>query len=383
MPKTSHRNVVLIVPDGAAIDGLLERVDSGGTGRRLIRGIEAPSGRDAIRRLLAAVYLQGMREGVDRALSAAQVSTPPPIETTPLGEGEATPPQIAGLIAEAGRPRSPVQMVVERFRNEELRLPAMPEVATQLNRLLSNPDHDLGAVIELVRCDIALSARVMKLGASPTYTLGGRAPRNLQEAIVRLGARELGKQLLAFSNRRLFAFRCRTRQNALRDLWHHGLATAILAEHIAIAVPGLHAPTCFLHGLLHDIGRALLLQIFDEIEESGTRFGAEEVDRTIDSLHGQFGSALLQRWRFDESFGEVAMFHHQPQKSFSHMKTVACIALAGSLAVRAGFGREDDPYGQADPVHHPAAAFLGLKAEDLSNYDSHVRRQFESLADVT
>lgn len=383
VPKTSHRNVVLIVPEGATVEALIERADASGAGRRALKAVEGASGKEAIRKLVAAVFLQGMREGVDRALATARISTPLPSDVPMTEPEEVVPAHIAGFAAEVGRPRSPVQMVVERFRTEELRLPAMPEVTQQLNRLLSNPDHDLSAVIELIRCDIALTARVMKLGASPAFTLGGRAPRSLQEAIVRLGARELGKQLLAFSNRRLFAFRCRTREKALRDLWHHGLATAVIAEFLALEIPGLHAPTCFLHGLLHDIGRALLLQIFDEIEETGTRFGPDEVERTIDSLHGQFGSALLQRWRFDESFGEVAMFHHQPQKSFTNMKMVACVALAGSLAVRFGFGKEEDAYAHVEPVHHPAAVFLGMKAEHLGGVDAYVKRQFEALGDLT
>ncbi len=383
MPKTSHRNVVLVVPEGPAIDVLLERADASGAGRRLLKGLDTPGSRDAMRKLIGAVFLQGMREGVDRAFSATRVSTPVPTEGPLEASPETGAPGFVELAGEVGRTRSPVQMVVERFRNEELRLPAMPEVTQQLNRLLGNPDHDLAVVIDLIRRDIALSARVMKLAASPAFTLGGRAPRNLQEAIVRLGARELGQQLLAYSNRRLFSFRCRHRDHALRDLWHHGLATAIVSEYLALEVPGLHAPTCFLHGLLHDIGRALLLQIFDEIEDSGTRFNPDEVERTIDSLHGQFGSALLQRWRFDDSFGEVAQFHHQPQKSFSNMKLVACVALAGTLAVRCGFGREEDPHAHIEPVHHPASTFLGLTAERLAGVDQHLRRQFQALADLT
>ena len=379
--------MILIVPEGASVDALLERAGSGGTGRRLLSSVESLVSKEAVRRLMAAVFLQGMREGVDRALAGPQLPVQPSPQAVPVEGPEpganSESPGFAALTGESLRSRSPVQMVVERFRTEELRLPAMPEVTVQLNRLLSNPEYDLSLVIELIRRDLALTARVMKLAASPVYRLGGRAPRSLQEAIVRLGARELGKQLLAFSNRRLFAFQCNGRDGALRDLWHHGLATAVIAEYLAADVPGLHGPACFLHGLLHDIGRALLLQIFDRIEESGTRFGAEEVDRTIDSLHGQFGSALLQRWRFDESFSEVAMFHHQPQKSFSNMKLVACVALAGSLAVRAGFGRQDDPNAHVEPSMHPASSFLGLTAERLGGVDSHVRRQFEALGDLT
>lgn len=382
MPKITHRNVPLIVPEAAAIDTLLDRADANGAGRRLLKALEHKAGRDGMRKLMAAVYLQGMREGVDRALAQSGVGTPLPGGSAPVEHPEPVPETLLELDA-ANRPRSPVQLVVERFRNEELRLPALPEATLQLNRLLANPDHDMTAVVELIRKDLGLTTRVLKLAASPAYALGGKGPRNLQEAVMRLGARELGKQLLAFSNKRLFNFRCKAREKALRDLWHHGLATAVAAEHLSLDVPGLHAPTCFLHGLMHDIGRALLLQIFDEVEDGGTCFPADEVNRTIDSLHGQFGAALLQRWRFDDSFGEVAMFHHQPQKAFGNAKLVACVALAACVATRLGFGGEAEREGAPEPAHHPSAAYLGLSAERLQGVDTHLRRHFEVMSDLT
>lgn len=380
MPKFSHRGVALLAPEGDAVEVLIDKVDSTGVGRRMLSG-SSPAGREGLRKLFAAVYSQGQREGVDRAMGKASSTTSTPPETI---AGEAS---TSGALIELGEtilaPRSPVQLVVERFRNQKLRLPSLPEIAIQLNRILSDPDHDTMKLIALVQRDPALSARVMQLGASQLFNVGSRPPKTLHDAIVRIGARELNRHLLAFVNRRLFAFACSAREQALRDLWHHSLATAVLSESLATYLSGANPATYFLHGLLHDVGRAVLLQIFDELEaESQLPFSPEEIDRTIDSLHGQFGSTLLQKWKLDESFSEVALFHHQPQKAFSNLTLVSTVSLAGVIACRAGYGDEADPNANLPLVNHPSAAFLGLDERALAETEMGLKRKFEALGEL-
>ena len=378
--RLQYRGVPLVAPNGEAVDALLVAADESGVASRLMQALD-PTSREGMRKLLSGLYVQGMREGVNRALAAAIPGDAPALE----GESEEV---LVSALAEFASDevrggRSAVQWVVERFRNSELRLPCLPESANQLNKLLSNPEHDVLQVVEVIRRDPALTTRVMQVASTSFYAVGGRAPRTLQEAVVRLGARELSRQLLAFSNKRLFSFRCKRREGQLRDVWHHALATAMVAEELARDLEDANPAAYFLHGLLHDVGRAVLLQIFDELEgENPQRFSGEDVERTMDAVHGQFGSALLQRWRFDESLSEVALFHHQPQKSFSHMRVVAAVALADAIVCRAGFGGEHDAFGTIALEAHPSALFLTVGPERLKQLVEGVSRQMNGLADL-
>jgi putative nucleotidyltransferase with HDIG domain len=385
LARLNYRGVAVIVPQGAALQALLERIDDG-TGRRVLDELP-PAARDAMRRVLAAAYLTGVKEGVDRALALEPAQ----------GEQRGPTPAPAGVVNETPEPephalreireqegkgvRSPLRTIIERYKRSELRLPSIPETAMRLNRLLADPDFDLQEVLEVVRMDPMLSARLLALASSPFYSRGGRSARSLQDAVVRLGSRELAKFLLGMANQRLFELKSKRREAEAAMLWQHSLATALAAECFAGEVPDAHPPVYFLHGLLHDIGRALLIQIFDELENEpdATPIAEEEMDRTTDSLHGQFGAVLLQKWRFDESFGEVSRFHHQPQKSFSNMKLVSAVSVADALATRLGYGTEtmrDIPEALEE---HPASVLLGLDKDTIEYASAHVRKGIETF----
>jgi len=370
-----HRGVSIDVPEGDALTTLLDRADETGAARRLLAGLSGAA-RDGMLKLFARLYQTGVEDGIDRSMELrGTMPAPPSVPST--GPASAAPP--------AGQMRSPVQAVVERYRSSELTLPSPPDVAMRLNRIVEEADFEIASVVELVRSEPTLTAKVMGLASSPAYSLSGKTPRSLNDAVMRVGSRDLTKFLMALCNRRVFAARGEWSAEALRDLWHHSLATAILSELLADDVPGLVPAQLFLHGLLHDIGRAVLVQIFDEMSadpEYEGAFGAEEIARTIDGLHGQFGSALLQKWRFADSFTEVAMFHHTPQKSFAHQNVVAVVALADVVAGRLGFGGEAHDFASANLADHPSARHLGLSAEQIDYASQQMRRSYDSMVDV-
>ena len=378
MSEQSHRGVSIVVPRGDALTALLDRADDTGAARRLLAGLSGAA-RDGMLKLFAKLYEAGVEDGIDRAIELRPEAPPTP-RNRPVTDVPAPAPPPCGAV------RSPVQAVVERYRSSELTLPSPPDIALRLNRVMQNPDFDIASVVDLVRTEPTLTAKVMSLASSTAYSTSGRAPRSLSDAVMRIGSRELTKYLLAISNRRLFVCRSDWSADALRDLWQHSLATAILSEELAREVDGLAPAQLFLHGLLHDIGRAVLIQIFDEMAtdpEYEGAFGDEQISRTISGLHGQFGSALMQKWRFADSFTEVAMFHHTPQKSFAHQNIVAVVGLADLVACRLGFGDEQHDFAGADLAEHPSARYLQLDGAQIDFAAQQMRRSYDSMVEVT
>jgi HD-like signal output (HDOD) protein len=370
LAKLIYRGVAVVVPEGEAVEALLTRIDDSGLGRRLMRSLN-PSAQAGWRKLVSRLYLSGLQDGIDRAIELDEHAA---IAANDASALDTTPVALSDLDADV---RSPVQAVVERYRRSVLKVPTLPDAVVRLNRLLCDPDHDVSEVSELIDRDPALRAGVMNLAAT-----GGRPPRSIQDALVRVGIRDLTRFALAAGNKALFGFATVGRQSEVRDLWHHSLATALAADLLAPEIEGAAPGAYFLHGLLHDVGRAVLWKIFDDIETespTGRPFGGEVVARTIDGLHGQFGQALLQKWGFGESFGEVALLHHQPHKAFGHRKLVAAVGLADAIACRRGFGAEDASGDPDEPADHPAARSLGLGAEVLDFTGHQLKRAFESL----
>ncbi len=380
MTHQQHRGVPVVVPEGEALSRLLDRVDDSRLAQKLLANLSGTA-RDGMLRLFARLYQAGLEDGIDNAIE----QRPAPARPRPSAPSQPRDPEETAVDRQGVGVRSPVQAVVERYRNSKLTLPHPPDVAVRLNRILEDPDFDIGSVVELVRVDPALTAKVMSLASSPAYS-AGRAPRALNDAVMRLGSRELTKYLMALCNRRLFAFQSEWSADRLRDLWHHSLATAILAEQLAGEVEGLAPTQVFLHGLLHDVGRAILVQIFDELESDPQYQGAfteDEIERTVDGLHGQFGAALLRKWHFDDSFGEVAMFHHQPAKSFAHQNIVSVVSLADAVACHAGFGLEHSGIPEGEPAGHASACYLGIDAAAIEFATHQMKRSYEAMVDLT
>src|SRR5215468_894330 len=74
----------------------------------------------------------------------------------------------------------------ERLRDEGLKLPLMPRVATQLLSMARDADCDAGKLSRLIHQDPALAGQVLRIANSPAYL--PRTPIvSLQQAVTRLG----------------------------------------------------------------------------------------------------------------------------------------------------------------------------------------------------
>src|SRR5581483_6052700 len=67
-------------------------------------------------------------------------------------------------------------------------IPTLPTAATRALSLARNPDVDAGALCKVLRTDLALTARILRLANSALYAR--RAPaRSIEEAVLFLGVR--------------------------------------------------------------------------------------------------------------------------------------------------------------------------------------------------
>ncbi|MBU0551300.1 HDOD domain-containing protein [Myxococcota bacterium] len=356
MTRIKHRGVVVALPEGEGVERLLDELEEGALGHQLLGHLGAPT-QARLRRLFLALYAAGARDGINRALE--------------LGvDPEGTPAEVAPPPSVEAAPRSAIQRVIARAQRGPLKLPQPPETGAQVNRILADPDYDVSKLVEVVKRDPALSAKLMALGASPFFMGRGRPPRTLNDAIMRVGSRELSKFLMTECNQQLFNFSTMRRKGAIKALWVHSLITASLSEQIAYELEAPNPPSYFLHGLLHDIGKAVLYQILSDEEDD---LPEDEVMTIIDSLHGRFGATLLTKWRFDKTFLDVATQHHDPQP---HGGLVGVVQLANQLAY-ALLEPDEAPLPEAA---QPYARFLGLNEDALKRTQHLARRSFEALS---
>ncbi len=247
-----------------------------------------------------------------------------------MGQAEKTPLKKEALQAEVYNMlllRTPHNKILEVKK-----LPTLPEVAYRLLDLLSG-EPEISELEEVIRYDQSLTAKILSV-ANSAYSGSQKEIHSLERAIVLLGIREVSE--IAFSICVFSVFKpLRNVGNFnLKEFWLHSIATGITARIIAQALDAKNEDKFFTMGLLHDIGRVLLLHLFPEKfeeillhqEKSGRSLLVEEMECGL--AHTWMGRWLLKRWGLPEDFILAARFHHNPFYKERFLMEPAIIKLA-------------------------------------------------------
>jgi putative nucleotidyltransferase with HDIG domain len=193
------------------------------------------------------------------------------------------------------------------------RIALLPAVLARLRAIdLDSPsasDH----IVELVRSDPPLAFRLMRLANTGL-------PRNTEVntiagAILQVGSHRLASMILTLSVVDVFAPNTR----AQRNLWVHSIQTALAARTIAALRPdlNLNRESCYLAGLLHDIGRFVIYdrlpQEIAQLDEAGVSDPRELISdeiRVCGFDHASLGNEICRRWNIPESVTEMVRVHH-------------------------------------------------------------------------
>ena len=202
----------------------------------------------------------------------------------------------------------------EQTLNRLNRLPAFNETAVRLLARPFGPDESLSVVEASFRGDPGLASQL--LAAANSAAFGFRAQiSTIRHALAVLGVdriRALVATIATSSYMRQFPM------EAVRPIWEHAIATAIIAEHLAGYSDGLAGPAAYTAGLTHDLGRLGLLAADRQgyashlAEEFETREASDRREwERFGVLHTVAGGLLTQLWGFPAALCGHAENHHE------------------------------------------------------------------------
>jgi putative nucleotidyltransferase with HDIG domain len=238
---------------------------------------------------------------------------------------------------------------LSRLRHWE-RLPPFHPVALRLMRVIASDYVPLNEISNIIRSDTVFAAELLRLANSPLFTFRCEIASVLQ-AVSLLGLERVRGLALTVALRRFLDESAPG--GAARVCWRHSLACALLSEEIALAAL---LPTDVAHtaGLVHDLGRLVLLAsdperytaLLDGSEPSPAAV-CERERRAFGLDHCEAGAAVMERWSFPASLGEVAATHHHPASpELSGMPDV--VRLACRTADALGFHVTGTPAAAGD-----------------------------------
>ncbi|MCW8907281.1 MAG: HDOD domain-containing protein [Sedimenticola sp.] len=195
------------------------------------------------------------------------------------------------------------------------KLPSLPHVLIEIYQELESETAGIERMIQLLETDPGLTTRALQLGNSAYYG-SSRKVTQVADAILRVGPFDLWALLISTEVKSLF-FGISPELIDMNSFWRHSLFTACacrkLAEARGLASPG----DLFIAGLIHDIGKLLLLQQmpveYSEIVHQHT-FGDELCSLEEERLginHAILGGRLLDSWSFPRKLVNLTITHHK------------------------------------------------------------------------
>jgi putative nucleotidyltransferase with HDIG domain len=218
-------------------------------------------------------------------------------------------------------------------------LPPSFHLLPRLLLLLEDIESNADALANLIRVDPGLTADILRICNSAAHASAYPA-ESIQEAILRLGFREVHRVVMAVIASPLLHDPHVAYPEGEPDLWNHSLAAATASQFLA-GKAGIDVEIAFTAALLHDIGKIVLSKVNPAEFSSSVALAAErriplyEVERSkFKTDHARVGAQLLERWGFPKSIRNAIQFHHEPSPNSAAFPLAACVYLSNVLAYR-------------------------------------------------
>lgn len=264
-------------------------------------------------------------------------------------------------------------------------VPLLSPSASQLLQLSASSDHDISEVVDIVKCDAALTARVLKIVNSVAYGLVHEVT-TIERAVGYLGERMVAGIALGDSASALFHKELEGYDGPKSELWNHDLRTAIASREIAKqSKQPLSPDLAFTAGILHAVGKAVLSDFLQQTaNEVLAGIDGNEVtdylagERELLGIdHTEAGYELAKNWELPESLQCAIRYHHSPADAppeYQHL--VYAVHLGCIVAMMCGSQSSDSLQYHLDQNY---TNFIDLTSEQLALVMLEVNETFNTM----
>lgn len=233
-------------------------------------------------------------------------------------------------------------------------------VHSRLRQIMNDPAVNIiSSLSSVIIADPVLSGKVLKIVNSAYY---GRTEKvnSIGHAVILLGIVQLREILYREGMLGMLKTNDPAKDALIEALWRHATITSICAANLRSLFPGLDQGTLFTSGLIHDIGKIILVRMANNPEYT-IHSTIHDEDRIFGINHVVTGMIALEQWDFSDFMRSVLANHHSPtflplgsakmsQQAAQHLTV---LFLANQLAKMV---HPSQNYLSVDPLHpsyHP------------------------------
>ncbi|MDQ8182658.1 HDOD domain-containing protein [Pelagicoccus sp. SDUM812005] len=231
---------------------------------------------------------------------------------------------------------------------------SLPSHHHRIVTALNSPDCSVDDVAEAIANDLSLTAKLLETVNSSFYGFGQNVS-DTKQAISILGLSCVRDLVLAAH---LFTQVGQDPEHLtlVKEIWHHSISVAGAARRISLHETKSQqaAAEAYSAGLLHDIGKLVLLGVVPDRYIEAQRLSREESHspwqaefKLIGCDHAEAGGYLLSRWGLPESLCEAVALHHRPANSCQEtFSTLAAVHAANAIVRK----RRNPKHADAIPI---------------------------------
>ncbi len=269
----------------------------------------------------------------------------------------------------------------DRIQKHSFELPMLPRVASQVMEMCNSDETDAAKLSEVIHRDQSLAGHVLRVSNSPA--IRPKTPIiSLQQAVSRLGMRQIVEIAFAISVKTK-VFESVTHMDVVHDLWRHAVAAGCFAKEVA-RQRRRNVESTFLCGLLHNVGKPVILDVLTQFEKATRqRLAREDVLLALNTYNAEVGSQLGQEWQLPPQTVEAIRYHENYKEAPTFGEIAMTVNLATCLA-RLAIESDDESW-EADVQELqqlPVLEDLNLYPDDLQKLVDHTEK-IRQIIDAT
>ena len=203
-----------------------------------------------------------------------------------------------------------------------LRLPCSPALLPKLSMALQSDSSSTAEISRIIQIDPALASSTLRLANSAYFGGAGRSVDSVEQAILRLGAKEIYRlAALALVARWPVINNCGCQWEP-GDFSRHALCSAIATEVLAEITEKVDPQLAYTSGLVHELGKLALAHacgtffpLIRACQQQRHTTWEQAEKEVLGYEHAEVGARLLRAWRFPDIMVAAAEFQHRPTEA--------------------------------------------------------------------
>ncbi len=226
----------------------------------------------------------------------------------------------------ASRVRERIARINKRLKSE---LPVLPIIVTEINKAAQSESTTVAQIAEIILKDQSITARVLRMVNSAAYASRNKVT-TVSRAVIVLGFNTIRNLAISLS---LYSMLDKSADD-LKEFFRHSISVAAISKLLAERKRFAAGEEAFIAGLLHDIGRLVLVKYFPKAYKRIEKRAADGMTMLEAELgvlginHAQLGELVLETWNLPEMLREPVARHHLEEPDENPLVNLVAVADA-------------------------------------------------------